>query len=118
VFATGGAGLCGLTTGFATCFGAWTVMLGSWLVGPVAVCEAAVPLSNTATRKATVEGATRLDDIVITRSPTCRLRSGLRYLFRFSAVTRNLPAVIKLVQYHQARCRSQPVNILVSAQST
>ena len=58
-------GRCGL----ATCFGAWTVMLGSWLVGPVAVCEAAVPLSNTVDRTARAEGATRLDDILITCSP-------------------------------------------------
>jgi hypothetical protein len=64
VFATR-VGLCGL----ATCFGATTVMLGSWLAGPVAVCEAAVPLSNTVDRTATAEGATRLDDIFITRSP-------------------------------------------------
>jgi hypothetical protein len=70
VFATSGARLCGLTTGsarcgLAICFGAGTVMLGSWLVGPVAVCEAAVPLSNTVDRTATAEGATRLDDIPI-----------------------------------------------------
>ena len=77
MFATGGACLCGLTTGSArcgraTCFGAWTVMLGSWLVGPVAVCEAAVPLrphNNAVDRIATAEGATRLDDILTTRSP-------------------------------------------------
>jgi hypothetical protein len=69
VFATGGACLCGLVTGLATCFGAWIVMLGSWLAGPVAVCEAAVPLSNTFDRTAIAEGATRLDDILITRSP-------------------------------------------------
>jgi hypothetical protein len=69
VFATGGACLCGLAAGLATCFGATTVMLGSWLVGPVAVCEAAVPFSNTVDRTAIAEGATRLDDILITRSP-------------------------------------------------
>ena len=39
------------------------------MVGPVAVCEAAVPLSNTVDRTATAEGATRLDDILITRPP-------------------------------------------------
>ena len=69
MFATGGACLCGLTTGLATCFGAWTVMLGSWLARPVAVCEAAVPLSNTVDRTVIAEDATRLDDILITRFP-------------------------------------------------
>jgi len=51
VFATAApaTGRCGL----ATWFGAWTVMLGSWLLGAVAVCEAAVPLSNTVDRTAT-----------------------------------------------------------------
>ena len=76
VFATGGACLCGLATGLAAGFGATTVMLGSWLV--VAVCEAAVPFSNTVDRTARAEGATRLDDILITGSPKsgdqCRLR--------------------------------------------
>jgi hypothetical protein len=70
VFATGGACLCGLATGLATCFGATTVMPGSWLA--VAVCAAAVPLSNMIERIARVEGATRLDDILITRSPKYR----------------------------------------------
>ena len=54
--------------GLAVCFGGETVTLGSWL----AVCEAAVPLrphSNAVDRIATAEGATRLDDILITRSP-------------------------------------------------
>src|SRR5262249_3427284 len=62
---TPGPGLCGR----ATCLGACTVMLGSWLVGPVAVCDIAVPLSNAVDRIATAEGATRLDDILIPRSP-------------------------------------------------
>jgi hypothetical protein len=113
-FATGGACLCGLTTGFAACIGAWTVMLGSWSAGRVEVCEAAVPLSNTVDRTATAEGATRLDDTLITRSPKYRPRFGLRYLFRFSAVTRNFPPFSMPVQYHHDRFRSQPVNILVS----
>ena len=38
----------------------------------------------------------------------------MRYLFRFSAVTRNFPPASMPVQYHQDRCRSQPRNILVS----
>ena len=114
MFATGGACLCGLTTGFTACLGAWTVMLGSWLAGLVEVCEAAVPVSSTVDRTATADGATRLDDILITRSPKCRPRLGLRYLFRFSAVTRNFPPFSMPVQYHHDRFRSQPRNILVS----
>jgi hypothetical protein len=61
VFATR-LGLCGL----ATCFGAWTVMLGS--VEPVAVCDTAVPLrphSNAVDKMATAEGATKIDDHLI-----------------------------------------------------
>jgi hypothetical protein len=114
--ATGGACLCGLTTGFAACLGAWTVMLGSWLVVPVEVCEAAVPLSNTVDKTATAEGATRLGDILITRSPQSadQCHPGMRYLFRFSAVSRNFPPFSIPVQYHQDRFRSQPRNILVS----
>jgi hypothetical protein len=118
VFATGGACLCGLTTGFAACFGATTVMPGSWLVGPVAVCEAAVPFSNTIDRTARAEDATRLDDILITRSPKYRPRFGLRYLFRFSAVTRNFPPASMPLQYHQDRWWFQPRNILVSTHCT
>ena len=76
MFATGGACRWGLTTGFAASAGAWTVMLGSWLV--VAVCEAAVPLSNIVDMTAKTEGATRLDNILITRSPKCRPRIGDR----------------------------------------
>jgi hypothetical protein len=75
--------LCGLASGLAAGFGATTVMLGSWLV--VAVCEAAVPLSNTVDRTARAEGATRLDDILITRSPKsgneCRPRCGHRVTY-------------------------------------
>src|SRR5580765_995456 len=110
-------------------------MLGSWLVGPVALCEAAVPFSNTVDRTARAEGATRLDDILIIRSPKsgneCRPRCGhrvtyptravrccapirTRYRFRFSAVTRNFPPFSMPVQYHHDRFRSQPRNILVS----
>ena len=44
-------------------------MLGSGLAGLVAVCEAAVPLSHTVDSTAMAEGATRLDDILITRFP-------------------------------------------------
>jgi hypothetical protein len=62
-------GLCRLTI----CFGAWTVMLGSeGTVAAVVVCDIAVPLrphNNAVDRIATAEGATRLDDILITRSP-------------------------------------------------
>ena len=42
----------------------------------------------------------------------------VRYLFRFSAVTRNFPPASMPVQYHQDRCRSQPRNILVSVHCT
>jgi len=77
----------------------------------------AVPLgphNNAVARIARAEGVTRLDDILITRSPKCRLRLGLRYLFLFSAVTRNFPPFSIPVQYHHDRFRSQPRNILVS----
>ena len=82
MFATSGACRCGLATGLATCFGATTVMPGSRLVEPVAVCATAVPFSNTVDRTARAEGATRPDDILITRSPKsgdqCRPRCGHR----------------------------------------
>jgi hypothetical protein len=42
----------------------------------------------------------------------------VRYLFRFSAVTRNFPPASMPVQYHQDRCRSHPRNILVSVHCT
>src|SRR5439155_5256370 len=59
--------LCG---GLALCSGAVTVTLGRGELG--VVCEAAVPLrphNNEVDRIATAEGATRLDDILTTRSP-------------------------------------------------
>jgi hypothetical protein len=62
-------GLCSLATGF----GAWTVMLGRAVGAELgSVRDIAVPLSNTVDRTARAEGATRLDDILITRS----LKSG------------------------------------------
>jgi hypothetical protein len=66
VFATRSR-LCG---GLAFCAGAVTVTLGSVELG--VVCEAAVPLrphNNEIDKMATAAGATRLDDILITRSP-------------------------------------------------
>jgi hypothetical protein len=70
-------GLCGLAAccglyGLATCFGATTVMLGSGVADPVAVCDTAVslrPHSNAVDRITTAEGAIRLDDILMRRSP-------------------------------------------------
>jgi len=60
-------------------------MLGSGLAALVAVCEAAVALSNTVDRTAMAEGATKLDDILITRSPKCRpVRTALS-VFVFSS---------------------------------
>jgi len=59
--------LCG---GLALCSGAVTVTLGSGELG--VVCEAAVPLrphNNEVDRIATAEGATRLDDVLIIRTP-------------------------------------------------
>src|SRR4051795_1247119 len=57
-------GLCDLATGF----GAWTVMLGRAVASERgSVRDIAVPLSNTVDRTARAEGATRLDDILITR---------------------------------------------------
>ena len=70
------SGLCGLAIcsglcRLATCFGASTVMLGSGAAEPVAVCDTAVPLrphSNAVDRIATAEGATGLDDNLMTMS--------------------------------------------------
>ena len=48
-------------------------MLGSGVEEPVTVCDIAVPLwphNNAVDRIATAEGATRLDDILMRRSPT------------------------------------------------
>jgi hypothetical protein len=62
------AGLCGLATGLcglATCLGASIVTLGSW------VCEIAVPHAphnNAVDRTATAEGATKLNDNLMTMS--------------------------------------------------
>jgi hypothetical protein len=59
-----------LCDGLALCSGAVTVTLGRVELG--VVCEAAVPLrphNNEVDRIATVEGATRLDGILTTRSP-------------------------------------------------
>jgi hypothetical protein len=64
VFATGGACRCGLTTGLATWFGAWTVMLEAGWRKPVAVCEAAVPLSSAVDTMATAKGPTNPDDFM------------------------------------------------------
>jgi hypothetical protein len=123
VFATRG-GLCGgLATclyGLATCFGASTVTPGSW------VCDIAAPLrphNNAADRIAPAEGAPRLDEILMTRSSNSRhvrywASIRMRYLFRFSAVTRNFPPASMPVQYHQDLFRSQPRNILVSMHCT
>jgi len=54
------------------------------------------------------------------RGSAVRYRASIRmrYLFRFSAVTRNFPPASMPVQYHQARCPSQPRNILVSLHCT
>jgi hypothetical protein len=59
--------LCG---GLALCSGAVTVTLGRGELG--AVCETAVPVrphNNQVDRIATAEGATRLDDVLIIRTP-------------------------------------------------
>jgi hypothetical protein len=59
---------CGVTSarcGRALCFGASTVILGSWAPEPVAVCDIAVPLrllSTAADRIAIAEDATEPDD--------------------------------------------------------
>jgi len=69
-------GLCGLATrcglfGLATCSGATTVMPGSGVADPVAVCDTAAPLrphSNTVDRIATGERATKLGDKLMAMS--------------------------------------------------
>jgi hypothetical protein len=66
-----GLGLCGL----ATCFGASTVTVGSREAKSVAVCDTAGPHSKTVDKIATAEGATKIDDSLMTISPrerTCR----------------------------------------------
>ena len=66
-----GLGLCGL----ATCFGDSTVTVGSWEAEPVAVCDTAGPHSKTVDKIATAEGATKLEDNLMTISSqgrTCR----------------------------------------------
>ena len=55
----------------ATCFGATIVMLGSGVAAPVAVCDTAVPLrphSNAVDKMAIAEGATMLDEDLMTVS--------------------------------------------------
>jgi hypothetical protein len=74
--------LCDLATGF----GAWTVMLGRAVGAELgSVRDIAGPLSNTVDRTALAERATRLDDILITRSiksgkfrPRCRRHTYFR----------------------------------------
>jgi hypothetical protein len=64
-------GICGL----ATCFGASTVIEGSGAAEPVAVCDAAGLHSKTVDKTATAEGATEVDDNLMTmpsRGRTCR----------------------------------------------
>jgi hypothetical protein len=61
--------------GLATCFGASTVILGSWEAESVAVCDTAGPHSKTVDKIVTAEGATKLDDNLMTISSpgrTCR----------------------------------------------
>ena len=53
---------CFVICGLATCFGASTVTVGSEVAEPVAVCGAAGLHSKTVDKKATAEGATKLDD--------------------------------------------------------
>ena len=79
-----------LCDGLALCSGAVTVTLGSVELG--AVCEAAVPLrphNNEVDRIATAEGATRVDDILITRTP----KSGNQRRPGADTVSRIRPAV-------------------------
>jgi hypothetical protein len=137
--------LCG---GLALCSGAVTVTLGRVGVvcdaavppGPnnsevdrIATAEGATRLDDIFTTRTPKSGNERRPaaDTVLRiqpafpktndrRSSAVRYRASIRgrYLYRLASVTRNLPAIIKLVQYHQARCRSQPVNILVSVHCT
>jgi hypothetical protein len=89
VFATR-LGLCGL----ATCFGAWTVMLGS--VEPVAVCDTAVPLrphSNAVDKMATAEGATKIDDHLMTMSFPNPGRNAVPMRARYHVFRIELPRV-------------------------
>src|SRR5262249_16618047 len=73
------AGLCGVATGrcgFATCFGASTLTLGSW-AGPALICDSAVLLrlsSNAVDSSAIADGATRFDDVVMTISISHQIR--------------------------------------------
>jgi hypothetical protein len=68
--------------GLATCFGASTVTLGSEEAGPVAVCDVAGPHSKIVDKTATTEGATKLDDNLMTMFSQwrrCRLNMYARY---------------------------------------
>jgi hypothetical protein len=56
------------TCGFATCFGASTVMGGSVAAEPVGICDAAGPHSKAVDKAATAEGTTRLDGNLMTMS--------------------------------------------------
>jgi hypothetical protein len=90
-------GLCDLATGF----GAWTVMLGRAVGAELgSVRDIAVPLSNTVDRTARAEGATRLDDILITRSPKsgnkCRPRCGHRVTYPTSISERQMTDGVQL----------------------
>jgi hypothetical protein len=88
-------GLCGL----ATCFGAWTVMLGSEVAKPVAVCDIAVPLgphNNAVDRMATAEGATKLDDNLMTCPSQIRDGNAVPRVARYHTFRIGPPRIEKL----------------------
>jgi len=88
-------GLCGL----ATCFGAWTVMLGSEVAKPVAVCDIAVPLgphNNAVDRMATAEGATKLDDNLMTCPSQIRDGNAVPIVARYHTFRIGPPRIEKI----------------------
>jgi hypothetical protein len=90
VFAKCSGGLCGL----ATCFGASTVMLGSG-AEPVVVCDTAGPHSKTVDKIATAEGATKLDDNLMTR-PSIRDGNAFPIHGRYHTFRNGSPRVEKI----------------------
>ena len=104
MFATSG-GLCDRLAsrlcGLATCFGASMVTPGSWL------CDIAVPLrpQNNAVDRMVTAGATRLDDILMMRTPIPNTKAGpVRTPYRIQPAFRSVGIMSPDIFEIEARC--------------